>query len=161
MNLGASHASGSWLLFLHADSTLPAEWLDHILAVPADVCGAWFQFRLDDGAWQARVIERGVAVRVRLKGGSLWSCNFAIRRETFEQLRGFPELPIMEDVAFVRRLQRCGLVIELPLPLATSARRWRRDGWIHRSARNMTLLLLYAAGVSPSRLARHYQRPER
>jgi hypothetical protein len=61
-------------------------------------------------------------------------------------------------VAFVRRLVRAGPVIEVPLPLVTSARRWRADGWLRRSTRNLCLVSLYLAGMSPSRLARWYER---
>ena len=64
----------------------------------------------------------------------------------------------MEDVAFVRRLVKAGPVAELPLPLVTSARRWRADGWLRRSARNAALVSLYFAGVPPARLARWYER---
>jgi len=61
----------------------------------------------------------------------------------------------MEDVDFVRRLRQAGKLYHSP-PLVTSARRWRRDGWFRRSARNVALLLLYFAGVPPARLARWY-----
>ena len=74
-------------------------------------------------------------------------------RELFHALGGFDDIPLMEDVAFVRRLVRAGAVIELPLPLVTSARRWRADGWLRRSARNLVLVSLYFAGVPPARLA--------
>jgi hypothetical protein len=62
----------------------------------------------------------------------------------------------MEDVEFVRRLVASGEVVELPAPLVTSARRWRRDGWLRRSVRNVALLTLYFLGVAPHRLARWY-----
>jgi GT2 family glycosyltransferase len=79
-----------------------------------------------------------------------------VRRDVFEQLGGFPEWPLMEDVEFVRRLTRAGPVAELPLPLVTSARRWQRDGWLRRSSRNLLLVSLYFLGVNPERLARWY-----
>jgi hypothetical protein len=62
----------------------------------------------------------------------------------------------MEDVEFVQRLRRAGRVVELPLPLVTSARRWKRDGWFRCSARNLMLVTLYFLGVAPARLARWY-----
>jgi len=70
---------------------------------------------------------------------------------------GYRELPLFEDVEFVRRLARLDEVVELPLALRTSSRRWRRDGWIRRSARNVTLVTLYFAGVSPVWLERRYR----
>ena len=156
MNAGAAHADAPWLLFLHADSKLPSGWRDQMTALRPEICGGWFIFRLDDDAWQARAIERGVALRVRILALPYGDQGIFVRREVFERLGGFPDLPLMEDVAFVRALQRCGPVVELPLALETSARRWRRDGWFRRSARNVAILLLYTAGVSPTVLARLY-----
>jgi hypothetical protein len=74
----------------------------------------------------------------------------------FTAMGGFRDLPLMEDVDFVRRLRRRGRLVGVPLALITSARRWRRDGWFRRSARNLALVTLYFAGVSPHRLARWY-----
>ncbi len=154
MNAGARLSSADWLLFLHADSQLPFGWLDRLMACDSHVLGGWFRFALDDTAWQARMVEHAVAWRVRLFQLPYGDQGLFVRRLVFESLGGYRELPIMEDVEFVRRLTRAGPVTEIPLPLATSSRRWRRDGWLRRSARNMALAGLYFLGVSPSRLAR-------
>ena len=157
MNAGASAATAGWLLFLHADSVLPTGWLTAIDGLDDDVIGGWFRFALDDAAWQARVIERLTAWRVdwlRLPYGDQ---GLFVRRHVFEQLGGFQDIPLMEDVEFVRRLVRAGRVIGLPLPLVTSARRWRRDGWFRRSAHNLLLVMSYFAGINIERLARWYR----
>ena len=159
MNAGARRATGDWLLFLHADSRLPPGWENALRAVPRDTIGGWFRFALDDEAWQARLIERGVAWRVRWLRLPYGDQGLFVRRDVFESMGGFREWPFLEDVDFVRRLVRLGPTFELPLPLATSARRWRRDGWFRRSARNMAIVSCYFAGVSPARLARWYLRP--
>lgn len=156
MNAGAAAASGDWLLFLHADSRLPAGWQDAIRWIRAPIVGAWFRFALDDDAWQARVIERLVAWRVRWLRLPYGDQGLVVRREAFAALGGFRDLPLMEDVDFARRLTRAGAVQELALPLLTSSRRWRRDGWFRRSTRNLVLVTMYFAGVSPARLARWY-----
>lgn len=156
MNAGAASAGGDWLLFLHADSRLPPGWVDAILALPPGTAGGWFRFAFDDPAWQARLIERGVSWRVRLMGLPYGDQGFFVRRATFDALGGYGDMPLLEDVDFVRRLRRAGPVVELPLPLATSARRYRRDGWLRRSARNVLIVHLYLAGIPPARLARWY-----
>jgi rSAM/selenodomain-associated transferase 2 len=159
MNEGAKRAGGAWLLFLHADSRLPGGWLEHLRGAPADAVGGWFRFALDDPAWQARVIERGVALRVRLLRLPYGDQGIFVRADVFRALGGYREVPLLEDVEFVRRLVRAGPVLELPVPLATSARRWRRDGWFRRSAWNLAIVSGYFAGVPPERLRRWYAGP--
>jgi rSAM/selenodomain-associated transferase 2 len=159
MNAGAATATGEWLLFLHADSTLPAGWLAAIGALDDDVIGGWFRFALDDPAWQARVIERLTAWRVKHFHLPYGDQGLFVRRRVFHTLGGFRDLPLMEDVEFVRRLPHAGRVVELPLPLTTSARRWRREGWFRRSTKNLLLVGLYFVGVTPDRLVRWYRRP--
>jgi rSAM/selenodomain-associated transferase 2 len=159
MNAGAASATGEWLLFLHADSTPPSGWLPAITTLDDEVIGGWFPFALDDAAWQARVIERLTAWRVKHVNLPYGDQGLFVRRRTFVALGGFREWPLMEDVEFVRRLVRAGSVVELPLPLRTSARRWRRDGWFRRSAKNLLLVSLYFLGVKPERLARWYRHP--
>lgn len=154
MNAGARDSSADWLLFLHADSRLPARWLDRLKEWPSPVIGGWFRFALDDDAWQARIIERAVALRVRLFRLPYGDQGIFVRRRVFDSIGGYRDLPIMEDVEFVRRLTRMGPVAEMSMPLKTSSRRWRRDGWVRRSARNVALISLYFLGVSPMRLAR-------
>jgi len=161
MNAGAEGASGEWLFFLHADSVLPEGWTSAFGSLDPTVVGGWFQFALDDAVWQARVIERLVAWRVKYLRLPYGDQGLFVRRDQFRSLGGFSEWPLLEDVAFARRLVRGGPVAELPLALKTSSRRWRRDGWFRRSTMNLAIVALYFVGVSPTRLARWYHQERR
>jgi rSAM/selenodomain-associated transferase 2 len=164
LNAGAARATGTWVWFVHADSRVPEGWLDafRVLDRSADnIVGGSFRFRLDSAAWQARVLEAGVAWRVRWFNLPYGDQGLFVRRAVFAAMDGFAPVPLMEDVEFVGRLKRRGRLRHLSLQLPTSARRWEREGWWTRSARNLTLLTLYRLGASPEWLARRYYRKER
>lgn len=157
MNAGAAIATGRWLLFLHADSRLAANWREAVAGAEANgAAGGWFRLRLDSEAWQARMIERLVALRVALFRLPYGDQGYFVRRDLFATMGGYREMPLMEDVEFVRRLVRTARVRPSPLPIVTSARRWAGDGWLRRSARNLALVTLYFLGVPPHRLAKWY-----
>jgi len=119
---------------------------------------AWgaFTFALDSKARRARVLEQGVALRVRLFGLPYGDQGIFVRRTVFEALGGYAPLPIMEDIDLVRRLRHSGPVVWSSLPVRVSARRWERDGWLRRSTLNVLFLGLFLSGVSPRWLARQY-----
>jgi rSAM/selenodomain-associated transferase 2 len=160
MNEGARRAHGRWLVFLHADTRLGEEFLDAVRRLDHEqaVVGGSFRFVLDSPARQARWIERGVRLRVRLFDLPYGDQALFARRTVFEELGGYKELPLMEDVEFVRRLRRRGRLAHVDAPAITSARRWERDGWFRRTVQNSALTLLYFAGRPPDILARRYHR---
>lgn len=155
---GAEEARGDWLLFLHSDTLLGADWRKAVAAhvATAPERAGYFDLRLDDGAWQARVIERGVALRVRLLRLPYGDQGLLISRRLYDEVGGFGPLALMEDVDLARRIGRRRLR-RLGATALTSADRWRRDGWLRRSSRNLACLALYAAGVAPARLERFYR----
>lgn len=158
---GAAAASGDWFLFLHADTVPEPGWraaVDRHAATPgAPARAACFRFGLDDGSPQARRLERWVALRVAVLALPYGDQGLLIHRDLYRRLGGFRPLPLMEDVDLVRRIGRKRLTV-LPVRAETSARRWRQDGWLARSARNLLCLSLFLAGVPAARIARLYGR---
>lgn len=158
LRAGGEAAGGGWLLFLHADTLPGPGWRSAAAAHMRDHPGtaACFRFRLDDPAWQARAIERGVASRVRLLGLPYGDQGLLVPRSLYREVGGYRPLPLMEDVDLVRRIGRRRLRV-LDADAVTSAARWRADGWLRRSARNLACLGLYRLGMPPERILSLYR----
>jgi len=154
---GVAAARGEWLLLLHADTVLAPDWAAAaypFMARPAGKAG-YFRFALDGAEMQARRLERMVAWRCRRLGLPYGDQGLLLPRALLAEVGGMRDLPLMEDVDLVRRIGRARLV-ELAADATTSAERWRRDGWLLRSARNLACVGLYFLGVPPRVIARVY-----
>jgi rSAM/selenodomain-associated transferase 2 len=155
---GADAAQGPWLLFLHADSVLEADWRAEAVDFMsgANVMGAAvFRFALDEPSRRARWLERAVAWRGRVFCLPYGDQGLLIHKEFYRALGGYGALPLMEDVDIVRRIG-CKRLRVLRSAAVTSAVKWQRDGWLMRSLRNLFCLTLYFAGVPPRVLVRLY-----
>jgi len=156
LRLGATASRGDWLLFLHADSRLGADAIAALrgaLDRPRPFTAAVFRFAIDlPRGWKA-FIERGQAFRERLLGLPYGDQGLLVRREAFEAVGGYPDLPILEDVALVKKLRRRHTIERLPAALVTSGRRYRQRGVLRTWLEHTVLIILYGIGVSPARLA--------
>lgn len=156
LRAGAREARGDVLLFLHADVSPPRDLAAQIEAALERGCvGGNFRLRYPGGGTLGRWLE-ALAPFYRRLGRYYGDSGIFVRRETYEEIGGFPEIPIMEDVVFVRRLEAAGSTGYLPGPMVSSPRRW--EG---RSARTLLLWTsmqaAFALGASPHRLARFYR----
>ncbi|TAL11466.1 MAG: glycosyltransferase [Nitrospirae bacterium] len=158
MNAGAAVATGEILLFLHADTLLPPAAAEDIIAAMADtrIAGGWFNARLVPDRGLLWIVGRMMSWRARLTGIATGDQAIFVRRKVFEDIGAFPDIPIMEDIAFSRRLKRAGLVAALRRCVMTSGRRWERHGAIRTILLMWRLRLLFWLGASPGRLKRLY-----
>jgi len=158
---GAEVADRPWRLFLHADTIVsPEGWaaIDRHMAGPEGArSAASLRLVINDPAWQARMIERAVAWRVRRFGLAYGDQGLLIHRDLYDTIGGYPDLRLMEDVEIMRRLGRERHVV-LDGEARTSAVRWQHRGWIGQTALNLTCISLYRLGVPVERIARLYDR---
>lgn len=158
MNEGAKRAAGEALLFLHADSFLDPGACRAIFRALKDpsVAGGAFRLRIDSSSLFLRAVAALANARSRWFGLPYGDQGYFVRREIFEKAGGFKSLPIMEDVDWIRRLKKEGVIVLLDRPITTSARRWTGQGYLYTTLRNFFLLLLYFVGIAPEKLARWY-----
>lgn len=164
MNAGAMAATGEILLFLHADTRLPPGF-DRMVRTAlqpsmqgdrqAPVAGA-FALQIDAALRRLRLIEWGVNWRTRFLQMPYGDQAIFLKAETFHQMGGFPELPIMEDFELIRRLKRTGRIALIPTPVVTSARRWLKKGVCQTTLINQMVILAYLLNVPPKQLVRWY-----
>jgi rSAM/selenodomain-associated transferase 2 len=158
-NVGASVASGEILLFLHADTRLPTD-ADMLIEDGLRRAGrGWgrFDVRLSGRPPLLRVIERMMDVRSRFSGIATGDQAIFVRRDWFVAVRGFPEIPLMEDVALSKALKRLGPPLCLRETVTTSSRRWEQRGVWRTMLLMWRLRLDFWLGADPAHLADRYR----
>jgi rSAM/selenodomain-associated transferase 2 len=159
MNAGAHQATGDLLIFLHADSLLHPDALVALRQTFVDptIVGGTFTLKFDsDGFWLGLY---SLFTRFKFRYFHYYGDQgIFVRRWVFDKLGGFKEIPLMEDVDFLRRLRKVGRVTLVDLPVTTSARRFQERGPLRQELLNVLLVCLYILKVKPETLARWYFR---
>jgi rSAM/selenodomain-associated transferase 2 len=156
MNKGASIALGTTLLFLHADTTLPGKGIQAIEKAMGDnkILGGSFYVKFDEQNRILNFLSRFTRINNRyLTWGDQ---GIFIRKTIFDEIGGYKDIPVMEDLEIQKKLRRKGRFIKLPLAVTTSARRFIQNGIIRQQLLNILLVMAYETGVSPCRIKQFY-----
>lgn len=158
MNTGAAASTGDILLFLHADVWLDSGAIKGVeAALAAGYVGGGFKQRIEGGHFIYRLIERGANFRARRLQVFFGDGGIFIHRHHFYQIGGFPDVPILEEMEFSRKLRYLGKTTLVEPGIHISSRRWKKNGILLTTAINWLITALYSLGVSPFRLARLYR----
>lgn len=153
---GAQAAGGAWLMFVHADTHLPPGWTQGVADHMARGGPAAFHLGFRAKGRAPRLVAGWANLRSRVFGLPYGDQALLVSRADYDRAGGYPDLPLMEDVALVRALPRITL---LPMRVLTGAEKYQRGGWVRRGARNLWTLTRYFLGADPAALARSYRKP--
>jgi rSAM/selenodomain-associated transferase 2 len=159
MNKGASLAKGDILLFLHTDTELPEGAFTAISSImgKAQCVAGSFDLGIKSERLIFRLIEQIVRVRTRITRIPYGDQAIFIRRDFFEKIKGYREIPLMEDVDLMKRMKKSGVrICIIPRKVKTSPRRWEKEGILYCTLRNRVLISLYHLGVDPEKLVKFY-----
>lgn len=154
---GAKAATGSWLFFVHADTVLPDNWPKAVAHhINEHKTAAYCKLSFDAHGIAPRIVAQLANIRAKLFGLPYGDQTLLISRSLYDQVDGFPDIPLMEDVAISRKLK--GQLTPLPITIKTDAERYQKDGWFWRSSKNLWTLTRYIWGASPESLTKRYNR---
>lgn len=158
MNSGIDEASGDALLFLHADTRLPADAVAKLIhALEDGYFWGRFNVRLSGKHFMFRIIERMMNLRSCITGIATGDQAIFVSHESIEIVGAYPRLPLMEDIVFSKRLRELGRPACIRQQVVTSSRRWEDKGILRTMLLMWRLRLLFFLGVPADRLARQYQ----
>lgn len=156
MNLGGRVARGDYLFFLHADTTPTATAAQLAASLAESPTWGFCPVRLSGPRRVFRLIEWAMNWRSRLTRVATGDQMLFMKRELFAQTEGFDDIPLMEDVAYCKRLRRLAAPVVAAQPVVTSSRRWEQRGVVRTVVTMWLLRLAFVLGVSPERLHRAY-----
>ncbi|MBW2064191.1 MAG: TIGR04283 family arsenosugar biosynthesis glycosyltransferase [Deltaproteobacteria bacterium] len=150
-NRGAEIAEGTVLLFLHADTQLPRGYVNHVFEVLMDrsLAAGAFLFRSEINHPFMKFVETMTNMRSRYLHLPYGDQALFLRKETFQSLGGFPDVPIAEDLYLVSRLSKVGKIRLAPAHVLTSGRQWQRIGIFRNTLVNILIAASCAMGISP------------
>ena len=160
MHKGALAASGELLVFLHADTRLPASWVHAALkafAVLPRPAALAFRLRFDRDEFVYRFIAQASYWRSLLTGVPLGDQALIISKELYFRSGGFPPVPIFEEYFLIKNLKGLGRIQILEDSVTTSSRRYEKNGPLSNALKNSWITFLFYLGISPSVLARMYK----
>ncbi len=160
LNAGAEHAHGNILWFLHADSIVPEHFQDHIIEAmkKPGVVGGAFTLEIYSEIPSLQFISKVVSLRSKISRVPYGDQGVFIRRDVFDKMNGFKNIPLMEDIEFGLRLKKEGQINLLSTRIKTCARAWERDGVLRTTLRNWVYVTLFFMGYSPHKLYQRYYR---
>ena len=159
MNAGAARASGGILVFLHADTTLP---IDALLLIRKtlqneQIVGGAFTLQIQSPRLILRAAAAFSTIRSRITRAPYGDQVIFLRKSYFNDIGGYQNIPLMEDVELMRRIRKKkGNIIVLSTPVVTSARRWDHEGLYYATLRDTIIIFLYWCGISAEKLAKFY-----
>lgn len=162
MNAGAAKATGDVLLFLHADTVLADTWFDELRDALKDakIIGGGFHVRFDNRTLIYRLMNGYSNCRATYTGMFHGDQAIFLRKKIFDEIGGYPNIPLMEDVVISRRMRKAGKTVLLNTTATTSARRIEKTGVIKSILRYLFFKTTFFFGASPEYLARLYRKSD-
>ena len=150
LNIGANNSNGDWLIFLHADSRLTKDWLRKLKSILKGNKNNifYFKFKINQKKITYRVLEIFVNIRSKYFKKPYGDQGLIIHRSTFFKNNGFKNIPLMEDVDFIRRLKNKKILRQLNLPILISSRKWERTNIFYQAFKNWNFRRRWLRGES-------------
>ncbi len=157
MRAGALSAKGQWLLFIHADTVLSPNWVAVMGAhINNQSKAGYCKLAFDKDGFAPKLIAALANLRSRIFGLPYGDQALLISKDLYQQTGGYPDIPLMEDVALARKLR--GQLKSMPVTATTRSDRYVKEGWFTRARKNLGTLVLYFLGTTPEKLAKRYHR---